>query len=302
MNPLTWLNAGAAWFTASGYKILLILLVTLLLIRLSRIINRRLFAAFHARKALVDLEFHKRTDTLSDVVQYMVIIVLFVTAGVMCLGVLDIEIAPILAAAGVLGIAVGFGAQGLVRDLIGGFFILLEDQVRVGDVVEIAGKAGVVERMNLKMTILRDLSGNVHFVPNGEIKVVTNMTKGYSRYVLNIGVAYREDVDEVMDVMRAVDADLRNDPEYGPDILEPIEVLGLDDFADSALIIKARITTRPIRQWRTGREYRRRLKKAFDARGIEIPFPHLTLWAGKGKDNESPPLSIQVEKKEPDFL
>jgi small conductance mechanosensitive channel len=166
----------------------------------------------------------------------------------------------------------------------------------VGDVVEIAGKTGIVERMNLKMTILRDLAGNVHFVPNGEINVVTNMTKGYSRYVFDIGVAYREDVDEVMNIMKAVDEEMRNDPEFAKDILEPLEIFGLDQFADSALIIKARTTTKPIKQWRVAREFNRRLKKKFDERNIEIPFPHLTLYMGKDKQDQSPPLYVFIEK------
>ena len=251
------------------------------------------------RRKKQDDELNKRTDTLGSVVHYVLSIAMMLIALVMILSEVGIEIGPILAAAGVLGLAVGFGAQSLVKDIISGFFIFLEDQIRVGDVVEIAGKSGVVERMNLKMTILRDLSGNVHFVPNGEINVVTNMTKGYSRYLFNIGVAYREDVDEVMDIMRQVDEDLRNDPEFGADILAPLEMLGLDEFADSALIIKARTTTKPIKQWRVAREFNRRLKKAFDEKNIEIPFPHLTLYAGKDKDGTSPPLNVNLEGASP---
>jgi len=218
-------------------------------------------------------------------------------AVIIILGELGIDIGPILAAAGILGLAVGFGAQSLVKDIIRGFFILIEDQYRVGDVVQIEDKAGVVEKMTLKLTILRDLAGNVHHIPNGEINVVTNMTKGYSRYLFEIGVAYRENVDEVMKIMKKVDEELRADPEYTNDIIEPLEVFGLDQFADSALIIKARITTKPIKQWRIGREYNRRLKKAFDENNIEIPFPHLTLYAGKDKKDQSPPLNIKLEKE-----
>ena len=208
---------------------------------------------------------------------------------------LGVEIGPILAAAGVLGLAVGFGAQSIIKDIISGFFILLEDQIRVGDVVKIAGKGGIVENVNLKMTTLRDLSGNVHYIPNGEIGVVTNMTKGYSRYVFEIGVAYREDVDEVIEVIKLVDESLRNDPEFGSDILEPIEILGLDQFADSALIIKARTKTKPIKQWRVAREFNRRLKKKFDEKDIEIPFPHITLYMGQDKQGQSPPVHVSLE-------
>jgi small-conductance mechanosensitive channel len=210
---------------------------------------------------------------------------------------LGVEIGPILAAAGIVGLAVGFGAQSLVKDVISGFFILLEDQIRVGDVVQVSGKGGLVERINLKTTILRDLAGNVHYVPNGNIDVVTNMTKEYSRYVFDIGVAYREDVDEVVEVIREIDGELRNDPAFKDDIIEPIEVLGLDQFADSALIIKARTTTKPIKQWYVAREFNRRLKKKFDERNIEIPFPHITLYMGQDKKGQSAPLHVAVEGK-----
>jgi moderate conductance mechanosensitive channel len=218
-------------------------------------------------------------------------------ASMMVLKKFGIEIGPILAAAGIVGLAVGFGAQSLVKDVISGFFILLEDQIRVGDVVQIAGKGGLVEKINLKTTILRDLAGNVHYVPNGQIDVVTNMTKDYSRYVFDIGVAYREDVDEVIEVIKEVDEEMRNDPAYKDDILEPIEILGLDQFADSAIIIRARTTTIPIKQWRVGREFNRRLKKRFDERDIEIPFPHVTLYMGQDKQGQSPPLHVVKESK-----
>lgn len=153
-----------------------------------------------------------------------------------------------------------------------------------------------MERINLKMTVVRDLAGNVHYVPNGNIDTVTNMTKDYSRYVFEIGVAYREDVDEVMEVIKEVDEELRNDPNFSGDILQPIEILGLDQFADSALIIKARTTTKPIKQWSVGREFNRRLKKKFNERDIEIPFPHLTLYMGQDKKGQAPPMHVFVEK------
>lgn len=157
--------------------------------------------------------------------------------------------------------------------MIAGFFVLLYDQIRVGDVVEIAGKSGLVEKVDLRMTTLRDMSGNVHYVRHGKIDVVTNMTKDYSSFVSDIPVAYREDVDEVIAVIQKVDEDLRKDPDFKDDIAAPMEVLGLDRFAESALIIRARTTTRPIKQWRLAREFNRRLKKAFDAKNIEMHFP-----------------------------
>ena len=199
----------------------------MILFKVSRVLSDRFFVSIKKRKHRADDEYKKRTDTLSSIIRHVLNIGITMITGAMILGELGIQIGPVLAAAGVLGLAVGFGAQSLVKDIISGFFIFLEDQIRVGDVVDIAGKQGVVERLNLKMTILRDLAGNVHFVPNGEIAVVTNMTKGFSRYVFKIGVAYREDVDEVMDIMRNVDADLRKDPDYQDDILQPLEMLSL---------------------------------------------------------------------------
>jgi small-conductance mechanosensitive channel len=296
MNIETILREVGNWFVDSGLKILIIIVSTFILIKVAHVFSNKLVESLRRYKRKGDDEFKKRTETLNSVLRYIFNIGIVAIALIMILDELGVEIGPILAAAGVLGLAVGFGAQSLVKDIISGFFIFLEDQIRVGDVVDVAGKSGIVERMNLKMTILRDLAGNVHYIPNGEITVVTNMTKGYSRYVFDIGVAYREDVDEVMKIMKEVDEELRNDPDFSGDILEPLEIFGLDQFADSALIIKARTTTKPIKQWRVAREFNRRLKKKFDACDIEIPFPHVTLYMGKDKHDQSPPLNLKIEK------
>ena len=173
----------------------------------------------------------------------------------------------------------------------------MENQIRVGDVVAVADKSGLVEKVNLRMVVLRDLAGNVHYVRNGQIQTVTNMTKDYGRYVFEIGIAYREDVDEVIEIVKQVDEELRNDPVFMGDILEPIEILGLDQFADSAVIIKARTKTKPIRQWTVGREFNRRLKMKFDEKGIEIPFPHLTLYLGQDKQGDSAPLTVSMSQR-----
>ncbi|MHC5157700.1 MAG: mechanosensitive ion channel family protein [Planctomycetota bacterium] len=292
------LKSAGDWLVTSGLKIFLILILTLVAIKLVQILMDKLFHRLF-RNHRNDVEIQKRSDTLKSVTRHLVNITVVVVAVMMVLDQLGVDIGPALAAAGVVGIAVGFGAQELVKDIIQGFFILLDDQIRVGDVVNIADKGGLVENVNLRMITLRDLAGNVHFVRNGQISVVTNMTKEYSRYVFDIGVAYREDVDEVIKVVKQVDAELREDPEYKTDILEPIEILGLDQFADSAIIIKARTKTVPIRQWAVGREFNRRLKKKFDELDIEIPFPHVTLYAGQNKDGSAPSLNIltQSDKK-----
>ena len=285
-------NAGD-WMIYGGLKIFLILILTLVAIKTIQLVMDRLFHHLF-RNNKDDAEIKKRSDTLNSVIRNVINVTIVVVALMMILGELGVNIGPILATAGVVGIAVGFGAQQVVKDIIQGFFILLDDQIRVGDWVEIAGKGGLVENVNLRMITLRDLAGNVHFVRNGEITVVTNMTKEYSRYIFDIGVAYREDVDEVIEVIKQVDEDMRNDSAYKYDILEPIEILGLDQFADSAIIIKARTKTKPIRQWAVGREFNRRLKKRFDEMNIEIPFPHMTLYMGQDKNGTSAPMNLVV--------
>jgi len=294
MNIGEYWDITRMWLVTSGPKILLIIVLAIIALRLSAAVSKRVFKILpHDRS---DDEYQKRADTLGSVIKYVLNIVILLVMSMMVLGELGIEVGPIIAAAGVLGLAVGFGAQDLVKDVIGGFFILLEDQIRVGDVVQVAGKGGLVEKINLRMTILRDMAGNVHYIPNGEINLVTNMTKDFSRYVFEVGVAYREDVDEVIEVLKQLDEELRNDPEYSDDIIEPLEVMGLDQFGDSAVVIKARTTTKPIKQWRVGREFNRRMKKRFDELNIEIPFPHQTIYIGEDKQGNSPPLNVSVEK------
>ena len=294
MEVSTYLEVVGSWLLTTGLRIGVIFILTLVALKVTRIVTNRVFRVIKRQKDEED--YQKRTKTLSSVIRHVLSITIFIVALMAVLGELGIEIGPVIAAAGVVGLAVGFGAQSLVKDVISGFFILLEDQIHVGDWVQIAGKTGVVERINLKMTVLRDLHGNVHFIPNGTIDVVTNMTREYSRAVLDIGVAYREDVDEVMAVMKEVDEELRNDPDFADHILEPMEVFGLNEFGDSALVIRGRVKTKPAKHWGVAREFRRRLKKAFDERNIEIPFPHTTIYMGQDKRREAPPLHVAVEK------
>jgi small conductance mechanosensitive channel len=277
----TYIDETLIWATTTGPRILIILILTGIALKIARVITNRLFGFLQKNKTI---EFQKRSDTLRSIVWYIASIGIGSVAMVTVLDMLGIDIGPILTAAGIVGVAVGFGSQTLVQDVISGFFILVEDQIRVGDVVEIAGKSGLVEKITLRIVELRDASGNVHIIRNGNITMITNMTKEYSRYVFNIGVSYRQNVDEVMAVIRAVDEDLRKDPQYAADILEPIEILGLDKFADSAMMIQARTKTTPSQQWRVGREFNRRLKTAFDKHHIEIPFPHITLVTGTEAD------------------
>jgi small conductance mechanosensitive channel len=216
--------------------------------------------------------------------------------GLVILDRLGVNTTPILAGAGIVGLAVGFGSQTLVKDLINGLFILFEESVRVGDYADLGKNEGVVEAVGLRTMRLRDVSGNVHVVPNSSVDTVTNMTKEFSRTVIDIGVAYREDVDEVMDILREIGKEMQDDPEYGKNILEPIEIFGLHKFDDSAIVVRARLTTKPLKQWGLKREFNRRVKRVFDERGIEIPFPHRTLYMGEPKQGPAAPLHIQVKE------
>ncbi len=235
-----------------------------------------------------------RTRTLTSVARKAILLVLSVIATLMILTELGMNIGPLLAGAGVVGLAIGFGSQKLVQDLVTGVFILFEDQIAVDDVVKVADKAGLVEAVSIRSVRLRDFSGTVHTIPYSAISTVSNLSKEFSCAVFEVGVAYREDVDEVMEVLKQIGAELREDPEFGPLILEPLEVAGVDAFADSAVIIKARIKTRPTKQWAVGRQFNRRMKKRFDELGIEIPFPHQTLYFGELKGGGAPPAHVRL--------
>jgi moderate conductance mechanosensitive channel len=239
-------------------------------------------------------ETQKRIDTLTHLLHQGGRLIVLVLVVLVVLSQLGVPIGPILAGAGVVGLAVGFGAQSLVRDIIAGFFIILENQVRRGDVAVVNGTGGLVEQINFRTLVLRDLSGTVHIFPNGAINTLSNMTNEWSGYVFELGIAYKENTDAVIEVIQAVGAELQQDAAFGPSILEPIEVFGVDKFNDSGVVIKGRIKTRPIRQWATGREFLRRIKQAFDAHGIEIPFPHRTLYVGAA----SPPFPLRMVPEE----
>lgn len=239
-----------------------------------------------------DIEAEKRVNTLMGIILTTARIALWIMFIMIFLKKIYIDIAPLLAGAGILGLAVGFGSQELVRDVISGFFILLENQVRTGDVAIINEIGGLVEKIQLRTITLRDFSGTVHIIQNGKINSLANMTKEWSAMVFDIGVAYKEDVDRVIHIMKEVGDGMLEDPEFGSLIIEPIEVFGLDEFADSAMVIKARLKTRPIEQWSVGREYRRRLKIAFDKNNIEIPFPHTSIYWGEASD----PLQLIIDR------
>lgn len=239
-----------------------------------------------------DPEQIKRLETLARAVRYVASVVIVLITGMLVLSELGVSITPILASAGIVGIAVGFGAQSLIKDYFTGLFLLVENQLHVGDLVEVAGKSGVVEELTLRYIRLRDYEGSVHFVPNNAVVTVTNRSRQYAYAVMDVGVAYRENLDEVFAVMREVAAGLRADETLGSLILEDLDLAGVNAWADSAVVIRARFKVQPLQQHTVRRAFLLRLKQAFDARGIEIPYPHLTLYPGQGKDGKAPPLRV----------
>jgi small conductance mechanosensitive channel len=284
-----WESMGGA--AASLTRITFIILGAWLLVTVLQRTVRTLRDRIASR--LDDAESAKRAETLSRVFRYLVAVVVSLIAGMLVLAELGVSVAPILGAAGVVGLAVGFGAQSLVKDFFTGFFILLENQIRQGDVVQLGDHSGVVEEITLRFVQLRDYDGNVHYVPNGHITTVINMTRGFSHAVMDIGVAYRENVDDVMAVMREVASQMRDHPEFQTKITDDLDIAGVNSWGDSAVVIRCRFRTLPMEQWGVRREYLRRLKAAFDAKGIEIPYPHLTVYAGQDKEGKAPAFPLQ---------
>ena len=267
-------DAQAAAITALRV-VLILALAWILQAAANRLI--RIFRRYMQAKA-PSADEQARIETLARVFRNSGAIVIVIVAGTLILGELGISIAPILATAGVAGVAIGFGAQSLIKDYFTGFFLLLEDQLRQGDVVEVAGKGGLVEEVTLRYVRLRHFEGHVHFVPNGEIKVVSNRTRGYAQAAIDVGVGYSVDIDQALAVMREVGQSLRADAKWQAKIADEVEVLGVEKLDNSAVVLRCRVKVVPaIEQWNVKREFLKRLKKAYDERGIEIPFPQLTI-------------------------
>ncbi|MBN1479484.1 mechanosensitive ion channel family protein [candidate division KSB1 bacterium] len=288
LTPAFWQDIIAniiKWAIAAIPGILLILLLVFIFFKIVNALVKRIKPLILARmksgSKLDSSEIEKRAETLIGIILATIKITVWLIAGMLLLRKLGIDIAPLIAGAGIVGLALGFGAQELVRDFITGFFMLLENQVRAGDVAIVNGTGGLVEQVGLRTIVLRDLSGVVHVFQNGKINTLSNMTKEWSAMVFDIGVAYKEDTDKVADIMMQVAEEMRADDNFASNIIAPMEIFGVDSFGDSAVVVKARLKTKPIQQWAVGREYRRRLKKAFDAQNIEIPFPHRTVYWGE---------------------
>lgn len=219
-----------------------------------------------------------RLRTLAQLGYWLAVIGLILATVYMLLREFGVDVAPILAGMGIVGLAFGFGGQYLIRDIISGIFILFEEQYHINHVIQVNGVSGLVEKITLRITVLRSLEGNVIFIPNGEIKTVVNLTKEWSRALFDLGIAYKENVDKVIDIIKELGKEIRQDPYFGKLILEDLEMLGVDSFGESSVNLKFMIKTIPIKQWEVAREFRRRIKNRFDELGIEIPFPHRTIY------------------------
>ncbi len=256
----------------NGVRVIGIWVLAWLAYRVVRIAAGRIEAAVDDGDDAVTTLRERRGKTISQLLRSVGRVAILVVALLLTFNVF-INIGPILAGAGILGLAVSFGSQSLVKDVISGFFILFENQFAIGDVVEAGGKSGVVEKMTMRVVVLRDLQGTMHVVPTSEIKVVSNMTRGWSRAVVDVGVAYDEDVDRALAIVRDEAAQFSTDPSWTPQLDGPVEVPGIEALGDSAVVIRSLIKTQPGSQWNAAREYRRRLKLRFDRESIEIPFP-----------------------------
>ena len=289
------LRAVANWTFGSGLRVVLIVLIAYALVRTVALIVSRFEHELNRGTGLDALERAKRARTLGSVINKVASAAIVGMALLMVLRALSIDIAPVLTGAGIVGLAVGFGAQTLVRDIISGFFLILEDQVRVGDVVAINGTGGLVEELNLRTIVLRDIEGAVHVFPNGSITTLTNRSKDFSYYVIDLPLSYSEDPDRVATLLRKVGAEMQADAAYGPFILEPIEVLGVDAFGERSVQVKVRIKTVPLKQWDVGRELRRRIKRVFDEEGISMAAPERVVEIRRESASVSSPRSFRPD-------
>jgi small conductance mechanosensitive channel len=222
-------------------------------------------------------EIKKRADTFASFIRYLLIFIVMSIGGMMLLKQIGVEIGPILASAGVVGLAVGFGAQNLVQDVISGFFMLLEDQIRVNDVVNVNGKGGLVEKVGLRMIVLRDYDGSAHYIRNGKIDIISNMTKGFGNYVIDVRVRYGEKIERITSILSQIDQEMRTSGPFAADILKPLEINGPEQLAESWLLIRARTTTKPLRQWDVGREFLRRIYARVQAEKIPLVGPRMSV-------------------------
>jgi len=281
------LDAVGGWLLAHGIRILVIIFLSYLGYMITRAVMPRIIERFvtvtgKGRRAKAELA--KRSQTLSSVLTHTIGIFIIVVAFFMVLSEVGLDITPLLAGAGVAGIAIGFAAQNTIRDFLAGLTIMIEDQYNVGDVVKVADVVGIVEGLNIRRTLLRDLDGILHVVPNGEIRVSSNYTRSWARAHLNISVAYKEDLDRVMSIIRKIWEEMAEEPKWEPQLISKTPwLLRVNEFGDSGIIIKVVGETQPMAQWNVMGELRRRIKRVFDEEGIEIPWPHVKLYMGESQ-------------------
>ena len=278
-------EALGRWAFDVGLRIAVICVAAYFLVRMGSAATRRFEQEMSRGTGLDVIERTKRAQTLGRLMQKALTIVVAGVAALMVLRQLGIDITPALTTAGIAGLAIGFGAQTLVRDVISGFFMILEDQVRVGDVAVVNGTGGLVEQLNLRTIVLRDYDGTVHVFPNGEVKTLANKTKDFSYYVIDVGMEYGDEPERVVAAMKDAAASMMTDPTFAPHILEPLEVAGVDNFGESQITIRARIKTVPLKQWEVGRELRRRIYEMMCARNISIPYPQLTIHIDRSRSS-----------------
>jgi small conductance mechanosensitive channel len=280
---IKWSELILPWLLTHGLKIVIILVIAYVAkITLSRIIRRAVTLAVVSEDGIAAEEAEKkREETLIRIFNGALAVILITITLLMVLQEVGVEIAPLLAGAGIIGLAFGFGGQYLIRDLISGLFLILENQYRIGDVVNINSTGGLVEDISLRMTTLRDLDGTVHHIPHGEITMVSNLSKSFARVNIDVGVSYSCDIEHVIKVVNRVGLELSEDFDFKDSIITPPKFLRVNEFADSAIIIKILGDTKPLKQWEISGEFRKRLKKAFDKEGIEIPFNQVVVHSAK---------------------
>jgi len=276
--------------------VIVILMLAWFLMGLSRKLIRMLRSYMNSRAS--SIEETRRIETLASVLRYTATVVISLVAGMLALSELGISIAPILGAAGVVGLAVGFGAQSLIKDYFNGFFLLLENQIHQGDVVEVSGKSGLVEDITLRYVRLRDFEGHVHYIPNGLITTVTNKSRGYAYAVIDVNVAYSESIDKVYEIMRKVSEKLRASEAFSAKIIDDLEIVGVQEWAASAVVLRCRFKTATLEQWGVRRAFLRYMKEEFDAHGIQIPYSHMdvTLYAGLDKQGNVPEFQLVTQR------
>ncbi len=276
---------GGNWLITSGVRVVLYIVAAIVILKVVRKLGKAIVLRFEDQDDTTRSERERRADTLFTVANITTKVFVWVIVGFMILKEIGANITPLLTGAGVAGLAIGFGAQNIVRDFFNGFLILLENQYRVGDVIRIADRTGTVESINLRTTVIRDLEGVVHVVPNGEIKAVDNMTFSESRALIDVGISYNSSIDKAIEVLNGIGESLKKDESFGR-FIRDFTIMGVNNLGDSSVDIRVLIKTDPSQQWAIARKFKYLVKTRFDEAGIEIPYPHQTVYLRTEKDKE----------------